>query len=165
MKLLHIRINLKSPPVLGGTIYKKLLKPVYQIIKKHSEINNFEEEPQNQKQEIKNLKPTTDNRPLRLRSGTGRTDNRHQFFIYLIKDCTMTTIHIEEELNLDKTHFKTMEEFQLYLLMREKEQPTDYSLSEAHKKIIDERVKEADEAKEPGLSWESVKANLQKGNE
>ena len=78
---------------------------------------------------------------------------------------TMTTIHIEEELNLDKTHFKTIEEFQMYLIMREKDQSQDYSLSEAHKKIIDDRVKEADEAKEPGLSWESVKANLQKGNE
>ncbi|CAM3292093.1 addiction module protein [Aequorivita lipolytica] len=74
----------------------------------------------------------------------------------------MTTIHIEEELNLDKTHFKTMEEFQVYLMMQEKEQPEDYSLSDAHKKIIDERVAEADEAKEPGLSWEEVKAELKK---
>ena len=56
----------------------------------------------------------------------------------------MTIIHIEEELNLDKTHFKTMEEFQLYLLMQEKEQPTDYSLNDAHKKIMDDRVAEAD---------------------
>ena len=56
----------------------------------------------------------------------------------------MTTIHIEEELNLSKTHFKTMEEFQLYLLMQEKEQSKDYSLSDAHKKIIDDRVTEAD---------------------
>lgn len=77
----------------------------------------------------------------------------------------MTTIHIEEELNLDKTHFKTMEEFQWYLLMQEKEQPTDYSLSDSHKKIIDDRVKEADEAKEPGPSWEELKAELKKANE
>ena len=77
----------------------------------------------------------------------------------------MTTIHIEEELHLGKTHFKTMEEFQLYLLMLEKEQSKDYSLSDAHKRIIDERIKEADEAKEPGLSWEEVKAELKKANE
>lgn len=77
----------------------------------------------------------------------------------------MTTIHIEEELNLDKTHFKTMEEFQVYLMMQEKEQSKDHSLSDAHKKIIDERIKEADEAKEPGLSWEEVKAELEKANE
>ena len=77
----------------------------------------------------------------------------------------MTTIHIEEELNLDKTHFKTMEEFQLYLLMQEKEQSKDYSLSDAHKKIIDERLIEADEAKEPGLSWEEVKAELKEVND
>ena len=56
----------------------------------------------------------------------------------------MTTIHIEEELNLDKTHFKTMEEFQMYLLMQEKEQSNDYSLSDTHKKIIDDRVADAD---------------------
>ncbi|MEH6764879.1 MAG: hypothetical protein V7655_10300 [Aequorivita antarctica] len=77
----------------------------------------------------------------------------------------MTTIHIEEELNLDKTHFKTMEEFQLYLMMRKKVQSEDYSLSEAHKRIIDERVKEADEAKEPGLSWAELKADLEKSDE
>jgi inorganic pyrophosphatase len=77
----------------------------------------------------------------------------------------MTIIHIDEELNLDKTHFKTVEEFQLYLMMREKEQSEAYSLSDAHKRIIDERLKEADEAKEPGLSWEDVKADLEKGNE
>ena len=77
----------------------------------------------------------------------------------------MTIIHIEEELNWDKTHFKTMEEFQLYLMMREKDQSEDHFLSDAHKKILDDRIKEADEAKEPGLSWEEVKANLQKKNE
>ncbi len=77
----------------------------------------------------------------------------------------MTTIHIDEKLNFDKTHFKTIEEFQLYLMMREKEQLEDYSLSDAHKKIIAARVKEADEAKEPGLSWEETKANLQKSRE
>lgn len=72
----------------------------------------------------------------------------------------MTTVNIEEELNLQKTHFKTIEEFQLYLIMREKEQFKDYTLSDAHRKIIDERVKEADEAKEPGLCWDEVKAEL-----
>lgn len=77
----------------------------------------------------------------------------------------MTTIHIEEELNLEKTHFKTIEEFQLYLIERGKHQSKDYTLSDAHRKIIDERVKEADESKEPGLSWDEVKADLQKDNE
>lgn len=69
----------------------------------------------------------------------------------------MTTIHIEEELNLDKTHFKTIEEFQLYLMMREKEQPEDYSLSDAHKKILDERVAEADENPEGYVSLQEFK--------
>ncbi len=69
----------------------------------------------------------------------------------------MTTIHIDEELNLDKTHFKTMEEFQLYLMMQEKEQPKDYSLSDAHKKIIDDRVAEADANPDNYVTYEEFK--------
>lgn len=69
----------------------------------------------------------------------------------------MTTIHIEEELNLDKTHFKTMEEFQLYLLMQEKEQSKDYSLSDAHKKIIDDRVAEADANPDNYVTYQEFK--------
>lgn len=72
----------------------------------------------------------------------------------------MTTIHIEEKLNLVKTHFKTLEKFQPYLMMQEKDQDHDYSLSEEHKKIIDDHLKEVDEEKEPGYSWEEVKADL-----
>lgn len=74
----------------------------------------------------------------------------------------MTTIHIEEELNLDKTHFKTMEEFQLYLLMQEKEQPNDYSLSDAHKKIIDDRVAEADANPDNYVSYQEFKDSFKK---
>lgn len=69
----------------------------------------------------------------------------------------MTTIHIEEELNLGKTHFKTMEEFQLYLLMQEKEQSKDYSLSDAHKKIIDDRVAEADANPDNYVTYQEFK--------
>ncbi len=69
----------------------------------------------------------------------------------------MTTIHIDEELNLDKTHFKTMEEFQLYLIMREKDQSEDYSLSEAHKKIIAERVAEADANPDNYITFQEFK--------
>lgn len=77
----------------------------------------------------------------------------------------MTTIYIEEELNLEKTHFKTMEEFQRYLELSEIQRSDNYTLSEAHKKILEERIKEADEAKEPGLTWEEVKAELGKGDD
>ena len=69
----------------------------------------------------------------------------------------MTTIHIDEELNLGKTHFKTMEEFQLYLLMQEKEQSNDYSLSDAHKKIIDDRVAEADANPDNYVTYQEFK--------
>lgn len=69
----------------------------------------------------------------------------------------MTTIHIDEELNLEKTHFKTMAEFQLYLIMREKDQSEDYSLSEAHKKIIDDRVAEADANPDNYITFQEFK--------
>lgn len=74
----------------------------------------------------------------------------------------MTTIHIDEELNLGKTHFKTIEEFQLYLMMREIEQPTDYSLSDAHKKIIDDRVAEADANPDNYVSYQEFKDSFKK---
>lgn len=74
----------------------------------------------------------------------------------------MTTIHIDEELNLDKTHFKTMEEFQLYLMMQEKEQIKDYSLSDAHKKIIDDRVAEADANPDNYVTYQEFKDSFKK---
>ncbi|SRX75433.1 hypothetical protein [Aequorivita antarctica] len=74
----------------------------------------------------------------------------------------MTTIHIDEELNLDKTHFKTMEEFQLYLMMQEKEQIKDYSLSEAHNKIIDDRVAEADANPDNYVTYQEFKDSFKK---
>jgi hypothetical protein len=74
----------------------------------------------------------------------------------------MTTIHIEEELNLDKTHFKTMEEFQLYLMMKERIQPEDYSLSDAHKTIIDDRVAEADANQDNYVTYQEFKDSFQK---
>lgn len=74
----------------------------------------------------------------------------------------MTTIHIDEELNLAKTHFKTMEEFQLYLIMREKDQSEDYSLSDAHKKIIDDRVAEADANPDNYITLQEFKDSFKK---
>lgn len=74
----------------------------------------------------------------------------------------MTTIHIEEELNLDKTQFKTIAEFQLYLIMQEKEQSKDYSLSDDHKKIIDNRVKEADANPDNYVTYQEFKDSFKK---
>lgn len=70
----------------------------------------------------------------------------------------MTTISIKEELNLDKTSFDTLEEFQTYILLKKNEQ---LHFPE-HIKIVQERLKEADACEEPGLSWEAVKEGLKK---
>lgn len=70
----------------------------------------------------------------------------------------MTTISIKEDLDLDRTSFDTLEEFQMYLLLKKSE----HQLSNEHIKIIKERIKEADTCEEPGLSWEAVKKGLEK---
>ncbi len=41
--------------------------------------------------------------------------------------------------------------------MQEKEQPTDYSLSDAHKKIIDDRVAEADANPDNYVTYQEFK--------
>ena len=51
----------------------------------------------------------------------------------------MTTISFDENININKNHFKTLEDFQLYLI--EKLQKSE--LSPAHKKVLDDRLIEA----------------------
>ncbi len=70
----------------------------------------------------------------------------------------MTTITIAENINLEKNHFQSVEEFQLYLLQIRSE--TD--LSPAHKAILDERIADAEENPENSLSLDQLKANIRR---
>lgn len=72
----------------------------------------------------------------------------------------MTTITIDNDLNLSKTHFKSIEEFQIeILLMNERSE-----LSEEHIKILKAREEEADNATDEGFSWKEVKSSLRRKN-
>ncbi|MEM0518313.1 hypothetical protein [Aequorivita flava] len=55
-----------------------------------------------------------------------------------------------------------MEEFQLYLMMQERIQPEDYSLIDAHKKIIDDRVAEADANPDNYVTYQEFKDTFKK---
>ena len=70
----------------------------------------------------------------------------------------MTTIIFEENMQLEKTHFKSVEEFQLYLMkIRQKA-----ALSEAHKKILDSRIEEARRNPDNFVTLEALRFSLNK---
>ena len=74
----------------------------------------------------------------------------------------MTQITItDESLKLSKTSFETAEDLILELMKVKHEQ---FELSPEHINIIKEREREADESKEPGKSWEEVRASLRRRN-
>ncbi len=70
----------------------------------------------------------------------------------------MHTITFDENINLSKRHFKNLEELQMELLLREEQ----VELSPEIIEILAERVKEADNATDDGLTWEEVKANIRR---
>ncbi|NOX87201.1 MAG: hypothetical protein GXO86_14790 [Chlorobi bacterium] len=68
----------------------------------------------------------------------------------------MTTITFEENIRFDKKHFKTIKEFQLYLLqIRQKSE-----LSDEHKKILDDRIEYAKNNPDKFLTVEQLKSSL-----
>ncbi len=70
----------------------------------------------------------------------------------------MTTITFDENIRFDKKHFKTIEEFQLYLLqIRQKSE-----LSDEHKKILDERIEYAKKNTDKFLTVEELKSSLKR---
>ena len=70
----------------------------------------------------------------------------------------MTTITIKDSGGLSKIVFDNLEEFQTEsILMQE-----DFEHSHEHIEILKSREKEADNATSKGLSWEEVKANIQR---
>lgn len=74
----------------------------------------------------------------------------------------MTQITItDESLKLSKTSFETADDLILELMKVKHEQ---FELSPEHIKIIREREQDADNSKDPGLSWEEVKTDIKRRN-
>jgi hypothetical protein len=73
----------------------------------------------------------------------------------------MTNITIDKNVSLSKTHFADLEELQEEILLQIH---SNFELSEDHKRILDEREKELDEATDKGLTWEEVRASIQRKN-
>ena len=69
----------------------------------------------------------------------------------------MTTITFEKSIDLDRLHFKDIEEFQNYLL--EIQQRTE--LSDHHKEILDERLKELENSSQKGISRKELQDKLE----
>lgn len=70
----------------------------------------------------------------------------------------MTTITISENINLQKKHFESVEEFQTYLLLSRQEE----DLSEEHKTILDERLEEMERSPEKGITLEELKSRIKR---
>ena len=68
----------------------------------------------------------------------------------------MNTISFDEPINISKNHFKTLEDFQLYII--EKLQKED--LSDAHKTILDKRLLESKKHPNNFLTLETLKSSI-----
>jgi len=73
----------------------------------------------------------------------------------------MTTIKLDETLKFAKTHFKTLEEFQLYVIA----QAQADELTAEHKSILDERLKDFYAHPERSITVDELFASIKrKGN-
>ena len=70
----------------------------------------------------------------------------------------MTTISFDENININKNHFKTLEDFQLYLI--EKLQKSE--LSPAHKKVLDDRLIEATQNPTNFITLDELKSSIKR---
>ena len=70
----------------------------------------------------------------------------------------MTTISFDENINIKKFNFKTLEDFQLYLI--EKLQKSE--LSPAHKKVLDDRLAEAEQNPANFIALDELKSSIQR---
>ncbi len=68
----------------------------------------------------------------------------------------MNTITFDEPINISKNHFKTIEDFQIY--MAQKLQKTE--LSKSHKEVLDAKTLEVNENSENYISLKELKSNL-----
>lgn len=70
----------------------------------------------------------------------------------------MTTITFNENIHFSKQHFETLENFQLYVV--QKLQKADLPL--AHKEILDQRLKDAEENPEDFVTLDALKSSIKR---
>ena len=70
----------------------------------------------------------------------------------------MKTITFDENLKLEKNHFKTLEDFQIYVV--QSQQASD--LSNTHKKVLDERLIEAKQNPDNFISLDELKTSIKR---
>lgn len=70
----------------------------------------------------------------------------------------MNTITFDENIHFIKRHFKTLEDFQLFLLQRSQKS----ELSPAHKKILNERLIEAEQNPTNFLTLDELKTSIKR---
>ncbi|RLD44901.1 MAG: hypothetical protein DRI89_02505 [Bacteroidetes bacterium] len=70
----------------------------------------------------------------------------------------MTTITIDKEIKLAKTHFKDLEEFQLHILQIQEQS----ELSTQHKSILDARLVEADKNTDGYINLDELKSSIRR---
>jgi hypothetical protein len=70
----------------------------------------------------------------------------------------MTTITIDNDLNLSKTHFESLEDFHLYLIQKHQ----NSTLSLAHRKILDERLAEAEQNPTNFITLDELKSSMKR---
>ncbi len=70
----------------------------------------------------------------------------------------MKIITFDENIKLEKNHFKTLEDFQIYIV--QSLQTSD--LSSAHKKVLDERLAEAEQNPDNFISLDELKTSIKR---
>ena len=70
----------------------------------------------------------------------------------------MKTITFDENIKLEKNHFKTLEDFQIYIV----QSLQTSNLSSSHKKILDERLAEAEQNPDNFISLDELKTSIKR---
>jgi len=70
----------------------------------------------------------------------------------------MNTITFDENIDLGKNHFTTLEDFQLYLILKQQES----ELSPAHKSILDDRLAEAEQNPANFITLDELKSSIKR---
>jgi len=70
----------------------------------------------------------------------------------------MTTISFEENIDINKFNFKTLEDFQLYLIQKLQKS----ELSPAHKKVLDDRLAEAEQNPANFITLDELKSSIKR---